>query len=304
MTAAVCPSSARLRAGGMGGCSGWLTPAGSCYLRRMRGWVAAALVLLGGVGRADDTASWRDHVTFAASLRVRGEFVDWFEPPPGVAATGAERYAFFGSQLRLGVRALFPHLELEVELQDTRLTGLPDDATLAPPVGALGTGALYFLNTHDTTQGEPFLKQGFLTLRRGGAAATVGRFDYRDGLEVVPADPTLAFVKRTRIAERLVGPFEFTEVTRSFDGFRLVYDQAAWNVTALGARPTQGGFEVSANPDIDRVWLAGVAMTLKRLPSAPPLDARLFYLYYADDRTDVVKLDNALVRTPGGGVAP
>src|SRR5689334_13428245 len=191
-------------------------------------WGRVALVVLAAMaeGRAvaDDEAgsSWRDRVTLSASLRVRGEFVDWFEPPPGTAAPGAERYAFFGSQLRVGARAVFPHLEVGVDVQDTRLAGLPSDATLAAPVGPLGPGATYFLFTHDTTQGEPFLKQGFVTLRRGGAAATLGRFDYRDGLETVPADATLAFVKKTRIAERLVGPFEFTHVTRSFDGARLV----------------------------------------------------------------------------------
>jgi hypothetical protein len=268
-------------------------------------YALAALLLAGGTAaRADSEPSWRDRVTFTVSDRLRGEFVDWFEPPPGVAAPGAQRYDFFGSQLRVGARVLFPHLEVGVEVQDTRLTGLPSDATLAPPVGALGPGALYFQATHQTTQGEPFLKQGFATLRRGGAAATFGRFDYRDGLEVVPADPTLAFVKRTRIAERLVGPFEFTDVTRSFDGLRLVYDQAAWNLTALGVRPTQGGFEVSANPDIAGIWLAGLAATLKRLPFGPPIDARLFYFYYADDRSNVVKLDNALTRNAAGAVVP
>lgn len=263
-------------------------------------WVGVVVALVGlvsGRATADDAeTSWRDHVTLSASLRVRGEFVDWFEPPPGVAAPGAERYAFFASQLRLGARLLFPHVEVGVEMQDTRITGLPSDATLPAPFGPLGTGATYFLFTHDTTQGEPFLKQGFATLRRGGAAATFGRFDYRDGLETVPADATLAFVKRTRIAERLVGPFEFTHVTRSFDGVRLAYDRPWWNLTALGVRPTRGGFEVSANGEIQDVWLAGLAATLKQLPVGPPIDARLFYLYYEDDR-DVAKTENT--RIPG-----
>ena len=255
--------------------------------------VLAIAQVLAGTARADDTTSWRDHVTLSASLRVRGEFVDWFEPPPGTAPAGAERYDFFGSQLRVGARVLFPHVEVGVEVQDTRLANLPDDATLAPPQGSLGTGALYFLFTPHTSQGETFLKQGFLTLRRSGFAATLGRFDYRDGLETVPADASLAFVKRTRIAERLVGPFEFTQVTRSFDGARLVYDDATWNATALAVRPTWGGFEVSANPHIADVGLAGIALTLKRLPfAAPPIDARLFYLYYDDRRRDVLEVDN------------
>jgi alginate export protein len=265
------------------------------------GWAAAFVCLVGSLAAADDEAiDWRDHVTVSASLRTRGELVDWFRPPDGVAHDGAERYAFFASQLRVGARAVFPHLEVGVDVQDTRLTGLPDDATLAPPQGSLGPGAVYFLHTHSTTQGETFLKQAFLSLRQGGVAATAGRFDYRDGLETVPADATLATLKRTRIAERLVGPFEFTHVTRSFDGVRLVLDRPSWNVTALGSRPTQGGFEVSANRELD-VWLAGLALTLKRLPFGPPVDGRLFYLFYDDERS-VTKVDNG--RDAAGRPAP
>src|SRR5262249_1610529 len=53
----------------------------------------------------------------------------------------------------------------------------------------------------------------------------------------------------------------------------------------------QGGFEVSANRQLD-VTLAGAAVTVKRLPSpSPPADLRVFYLYYRDDR-DVTKVDN------------
>jgi hypothetical protein len=53
---------------------------------------------------------------------------------------------------------------------------------------------------------------------------------------------------------------------------------------------------VSANREVEDTWLAGLALTLKRLPIGPPLDARLFYLYYSDERDDVVKLDNSIVR--------
>ena len=265
------------------------------YWPAMRWWLWVMVVACGvTTARGQDSeTSWRDHLTLSASLRVRGELADWFEPPSGVGTEGAERYAFFGSQLRLGARLVFPFLEFFVDVQDTRITGLPDDATFGPPQGALGPGATYFLYTHKTTQGEPFLKQGFVTLRRGGLAATIGRFEYREGLEVLPADRTLATVKRTRIAERLIGPFDFTHVTRSFDGARVVVDRPDWNVTALGVRPTHGGFEVSANRSIEDVGVAGVALTAKRLPVAValPFDARLFYLYYEDRRRDVVKVD-------------
>lgn len=258
----------------------------------MVGRVVILCLLVASVGRGDDGGGdWRDRVTLIASERLRGELVDWFRPRPGAADPGANRYGFVASQLRAGLSLVLPHAQLTLVAQDTRLGNLPDDASLPPPVGNLGTGAIYFANTKQSTQGEPFLKLGFVTLRRAGLTATVGRFEYRDGLETVPGDPTLAAVKRMRIAERLVGPFEFTHVTRSFDGARLAWDRPAWNVTAFGTRPTQGGFEVSANRELD-LTLAGAAVTLKRLPSFPPADVRLFYLYYRDGRDAVLKADN------------
>jgi len=249
------------------------------------------VLLYGGAARAAD---WRERVTFTLSDRARVEFVDWFRPRDGVAPVHAQRYGFFGNQLRIGVRVVLPHVQLTLEAQDTRLANLPEEATLPPPLGALGPGALYFQNTHDSSQGETFLKQGFVTLRRRGFTATVGRFDYREGLETVPGDPTLAFLKRARIAERLVGPFDFTHVTRSFDGVRLTYDEPGWNGTAVGLRPTQGGFEVSANRELDDVTMAGLALTAKRLPfsGAPPTDVRLFYLFFEDKRDEPLKVDN------------
>ena len=247
-------------------------------------------LLVASVGHADDGGDWRDRITLIASERLRGEVVDWFRPRPGVADADANRYAFIASQLRAGLSVVLPHAQLTLVAQDTRLGNLPDDASLPPPVGNLGTGATYFANTKQRTQGEPFLKLGFLTLRRSGLTATIGRFEYRDGLETVPGDPMLAALERMRIAERLVGPFEFTHVTRSFDGGQLAWDRPAWNVTAFGTRPTQGGFEVSANRELD-ITLAGAAVTLKRVPALPPADVRLFYLFYRDGR-DALKVDN------------
>lgn len=169
--------------------------------------------------------SWSQHVTPVLSERVRGEFADWFRPKAGTAPSGAGRYNFFASQLRVGARVVLPHAQLTLEVQDTRLANLPDDASLPPPAGNLGPGAVYFAHTHRTDQGEPFLKQGFVTFRRGGIFATAGRFEIRDGLETVPGDATLAQLKRMRIAARLIGPFDFTHVTRSFDGVRVAWDR-------------------------------------------------------------------------------
>lgn len=241
---------------------------------------------------AAEAASWQEHFSLTASNRVRGEFVEWFEPPDGAAPRGAHRYGFLANQLRIGTRITFPHVQAVLEVQDTRLLNLPDDATLAPPFGSLGPGATYFAHTRDRDQGETFLKQGFLTLRRSGVAASAGRLEYSDGLETVPGDRTLAALKRLRIAERLVGPFGYTHVSRSLDAVRLVYDHAAWNATVFAGHPTRGGFEVSANRHMSEVSLAGLALTAKALPDWTPFDLRAFYLYYSDSRDRPVKVDN------------
>src|SRR5262245_17350814 len=210
----------------------------------LRLFVGAALLALAGArpAAAIDAATLSECVTPTFSERLRGEFTDWFRPPPGTAPAGAQRYSFLASQLRAGLRVTLPRVQVVLEMQDTRLVDLPDDASLAPPIGNLGPGATYFANTHDTDQGEPFLKLAHLTLRQSGFSATVGRFEYSDGLETIPGDPALALLKRQRIGERLVGPFAFTHVTRSFDGVRGAFDSPAWNATAVAVRPTDGGF--------------------------------------------------------------
>jgi hypothetical protein len=265
----------------------------------MRAWILCAAIAAMPISSASDGPSGSDYLTFTASSRLRGEYVEWFEPQAGAASRGAREYGFFAHQLRLGVRATFPHVQAVVEVQDTRLLGLPNDATLAPPIGSLGPGASYFAHTREGDQGETFLKQGFVTLRRSGWSASAGRQDYADGAETTPGNRTLAWVKKTRVAERLIGPFGYTHVTRSFDAVRASYDAPAWNATAFAGYPTRGGFEVSANRSMTDIGVAGLALTAKGTAELPPFDLRGFYLFYEDSRDRPVRVDNrpAPVRT-------
>ncbi|GBD25178.1 hypothetical protein HRbin30_00493 [bacterium HR30] len=230
------------------------------------------------------------------SDRIRVEVVDWFRPAPGRSHAGAQRYSFYANQLRFGAEYEYGVVGVVLEGQYTQLLGLPDDASLPPPEGNLGPGAIYFAHTRRHNQGEVFLKRGFLTLRNWQvlppASIALGRFELSDGLETVPKDPSLAWLKRARVAERLIGPFGYTHVTRSFDGVRLGWDEPRWNFTAFASRPTQGGFEISANPELDEIGLAGAALTWKEQPNLFPLDGRVFWLYYEDDRDRAVKVDN------------
>jgi hypothetical protein len=264
-----------------------------------------ALLAAMPAGAADDGSlgPWKDRIKLGFSTRLRGEFVDWFRPPS--SAPAENRYEFFGSQTRFGAELLLPHARFVLVVQETLLAGVPTDSIAPAPIGPLGLGAVYFQNTASSFQQEPFLKLGFLELRHRGLVALLGRFEIRDGLETIPTNPSLLFLKRERISERLVGPFDFTHVTRSFDGGLLSYDRPAWNLTAYGAKPTQGGFEISANPELTDIVLAGASFTAKRLPGQPlPFDGRIFYLYYEDGRTDAVKVDNRPLAERQGDTQP
>ena len=46
----------------------------------------------------------------------------------------------------------------------------------------------------------------------------IGRFQFADGAEVVPANSTLAALKTSRVNQRLIGTVAFTHVQRAFYG--------------------------------------------------------------------------------------
>ena len=263
----------------------------------------AAVLALFAAAPAGAAATWRSKVTIVASDRLRWESVDWFAPPVGAAPPGAATHDFFANQLRLGLRGTLPHAQLYVEAQDVRLVHLPDDASLAAPYGNLGPGANYYFFERERDPGETILRQAVLTVRSGSASAALGRFEQADGLETQPADADLLWLKKARIAERLLGPFGFSHVGRTVDGLRLVVDRPAWNATALGVRPTAGGFEVSGGEELDEVTLLGASVTGKKLLAATPADARAFFFRYDDERVEdgvPVRVDNRPLATRQG----
>ena len=205
-------------------------------------------LLFGAVSAAaGDGGDRRDRVVFTASERLRGEFVDWFRPHTG--ARSANRYGFLGSRLRAGVSVDVPPPPVRRPRPGHPLRQPARRRRRAANRCARTRGPL--LSPHARSLAGRAVPEA--RLPHAPAKRLRGdRWAVRDadGLETEPADPTLAFVKRFRIAERLVGPFSYSHVSRSFDGGRLSYDRPGWNVTAMAARPTHGGFEVSANREI------------------------------------------------------
>jgi alginate export protein len=240
----------------------------------------AALPKLEIAGPLDST------IRVEGSNRVRGEVWSFFETAP-TSPVPNSNYSFLGNKFQLGVRVRRDPFEFFAQLQDS---------VIAPaPVMAAGAGGQYWFNTKRETIHEPIFRQGWVRARDlftvPGLTTVLGRQLYRDGLEAPARDATLAWLQKWRIADRLIGPFDYTHVGRSFDGGQLTYERGPFNVTGFGFVPTAGGYEVSANREIPNMLLGGLALTAKESARLPGTTGRLFYIYY-DDHRPIVFLDN------------
>ena len=217
---------------------------------------------------------------FSGYLRVRPESYDWFSTP-----NRDSDYTFTGYQLRVAGVKSTPKLDIQLDLQGTALTSVPDNA--------VGIGALY-RNANNTQDGAISLKQAFVRFKGAvgqGSAARLGRFEFNEGVELANPDPTLTFLKTQRIAQRLVGTFAFSNTGRSFDGINLSAPVGKTaNFTGVLARPTEGVFKLDSNDNVDATQFLYGAYS-------QPIkggEARLFGLIYEDgrDAPKSIKTDN------------
>ena len=229
-------------------------------------------------------------LSISGSLRLRGEFWNWFEP------TGPQDndYAFGAAVARGALQWKDELFEVMVEAESPSLFALPDNAIAPAPQGQLGLGATYFANNRSENDTNIFLRQGFIILKRApveGITLKGGRFEFSEGVEVMTKEPTLDWLKNLRISQRLIGPFNFSHVGRSFDGGTMGATYGPLNFTMLASHPTQGGFDLAGMKDMDEIDLLYTALNLTRPPFADNFDARFFYIYYKDDR-GLLKSDN------------
>ena len=233
--------------------------------------------------------------SFTGYLRSRIENYDFFEAAGPNAVSGDGQYTFTGHQLRIAAVKSTPRFDLQFDLQQQLLTGLPNDAFFRPnPTTAvpLGQGGNYFA-ANGNQDGALNVKQAFVRLKNAvgtGSSARLGRFEFGDGLETVAPNPTLNFLKTQRISQRLIGTFAFTHIGRAFDGVQLSAPVAGGNFTGVAARPTEGVFQLNANDNIDAVDFLYGAYT-KPVKNG---DARIFGLIHRDGREapKSVKTDN------------
>jgi alginate export protein len=257
-------------------------------LRKLSGWLLFVL-LAGTVAQAQEPAEQPIQiggVTFSGSVRERYEAWDWFE-----GSTGNNLYGYSGTVIRFGFSQVRTNYDWNIEFEAPVLLGLPEHAVNPAPLGQYGLGGSYYAANHNE-QNTAFIfpKQVFFRVKGEHASLRMGRFEFTDGSEVAPKDPTLASLKTDRIGQRLIGNFGFSDVMRSLDGLQFLYANGPWTFTAVSAIPTRGVFQVDGWGWV-KTPVTYVALTRQVEFGKSHAEWRAFGIYYNDDRS-VVKTDN------------
>jgi hypothetical protein len=227
-------------------------------------------------------------VTFNVYERTRADVWQWFAAPPA-----SETYPYGESLLRISVSQRIKHWDWLAELSQPAILSAPTDAV--SPVtaqGQLGLGGTYYAsNGNNADPAAGFVKQGFIRYHfsENDKNLLIGRMEFFDGVEIKPKNPSLAWLQTNRIQQRIIGNFGFSNAQRSFDGLDAHIGSGSWDITAMGARATQGVFNMNGNREInvDTQYLAFSQETWKGR-----LQWRVFAAGYHDGRTFITKTDN------------
>jgi hypothetical protein len=248
----------------------------------------SAAATLCGQAQQQPPAAAPHAVSFFVYERARAQGWDWYEAPPY-----QNSYGYGESLLRFGLTQNIKNWDWRLEITQPTIVDAPDYAV--SPVtaqGQLGFGGTYYAaNGNNSYPAAAFLKQAFARYNfgEGDKNLRLGRFEFFDGLETKPKNPTLAWLQPNRVAQRLVGNFSFTVAQRSFDGIDAHYGQGSWDITAMAARANQGVFNMNGNPElnVDVQYLAYTKSDWK-----DRFLWRLFAIGYHDGRTGITKTDN------------
>jgi hypothetical protein len=223
-------------------------------------------------------------VFLSGELSARDTAESWFQSEPA-RADNDYNYVFTRSRLALALRHTY--FGAYVQAQGVHMWNLPENSIAPPPQGPLGIGALYDLHRGNGSANSFIIRQAYVDFPRvflKGLSARAGRFDYADGQEVTYKNPKVTWLKNVRLSDRLIGPFDWSSFTRSFDGLQAAYDGKGFHLFSSVTHPTQGGFENDAQKTMSAIDLGNVTATLKYGEWIRNTEGRVFYYYYNDHR--------------------
>ncbi len=218
--------------------------------------------------------------------RTRMDAWQWFAAPPYESS-----YAYVQTLQRLGMTQHLHRWDWELELAQPTVLDAPDNAVSAVTAqGQLGLGGTYYAsNGNNAYPVAAFFKQGFVRFDGEGKTIRVGRFEFFDGQETKPKNPTLAWLQDNRTSNRLISNFSFINAERSLDGVYGQWQLGSWNVAAMAARSDQGVFNMNGNPELN---VDAQYLSLTHPEARDHVLWRAFAIGYHDGRTGVVKTDN------------
>ena len=226
---------------------------------------------------------------FFGSFRLRVEDYNWY---PTDKANGA--YTFGGGLARGGFLRQTSRDDEFLELALPFYINLPTQALATAPQGPLGSGATYRAQNGGRVA-NIFVKQGFVRFKNQGGKENnirIGRFEFGDGSETVPADINLAYIKANHINQRLIGAFPYTISMRSLDGIQFVSARPKQHYSAILSFPTRGAFDLNGSDTLLSVDIAYLNAAFPQPGKNSSGEGRLFAVYYGDNRTGTVKVDN------------
>ncbi len=249
--------------------------------------VALGLLSLTGMASAQTASPSGPPVSINVYDRTRTDAYNWYADAPYTTT-----YPFVEQLVRVSVAQKVKHFDWMLELSSADVFDVP--TTSVSPVtaqGNLGLGGNYYAANSNTLPAAAFLKQGYVRYHGSGPDTTLrlGRFEFFDGAETTPKDPTLLWLQNNRVAQRLIGNFGFSNAQRSFDGVDAHYGKGSWDVTAMAGRATQGVFNMNANPElnVDLQYLA-----YSKYDFSNHFLWRVFAIDFHDGRTGIAKTDN------------
>lgn len=248
---------------------------------------SVALVTLAVSGAVAQSAS-TDNSRISVSVydRTRMDAWQWFAAPPEESS-----YAYVQTLQRIGIAQFRRGWDWELELSQPSVLDAPANAVSPSSAqGQLGLGGTYYAsNGNNSYPAAVFLKEGFARIDGEAKYLRLGRFEFFDGEETKPKNPTIAWLQANRTSNRLISNFGFTAAQRSFDGLDGQLQFGSWNVTALAARADQGVFNMNGNPELN-VDVQYLALTHPQAQSH--VLWRAFAIAYHDGRTGIAKVDN------------
>lgn len=237
-----------------------------------------SLALVGGfLGSAREARANSPQVSPLLNFRLRPEIHDTLSNSPRLDS----HYEFTNLRLRFGLDLKWKRLGLHG-------LGQASGAVSLPASGSFGIGTAYFASSGgaDTSPGQMGLAELSLTFKPDSRwSFTAGRIGLRDGAEVLTGDARFDNIKQTRLAERLIGTWDWVNVGRRFDGATAAYDRERWNLFGFGARVLAGGVDYdNAFEQLDGLDVCGAVFTAKRGWWLPESEVRVMSILERDAR--------------------